>query len=67
MAVAGWDRVLAVNLRGTFLCSQALLGQILERCYGRIINVASQLGQVGGTEVALVVTVQYLDLVPASL
>lgn len=52
MAVADWDRVLAVNLRGTFLCTQALLGQMLERGYGRIINVASQLGQVGGTEVA---------------
>ena len=52
MPVADWDRVLAVNLRGTFLCSRALLGQMLERGSGRIINIASQLGQVGGTEVA---------------
>ena len=52
MPVEDWDRVLAVNLRGTFLCTQALLGQMLERGSGRIINIASQLGQVGGTEVA---------------
>jgi 3-oxoacyl-[acyl-carrier protein] reductase len=52
MPVADWDRVLAVNLRGTFLCSRALLGQMLERGSGRIINIASQLGQIGGSEVA---------------
>jgi 3-oxoacyl-[acyl-carrier protein] reductase len=52
LSVADWDRVLAVNLRGTFLCTQAFLGSMLERRSGRIINVASQLGQIGGTEVA---------------
>ena len=52
MAVADWDRVLAVNLRGTFLCSRALVGQMLARGSGRIINIASQLGLVGGVEVA---------------
>jgi NAD(P)-dependent dehydrogenase (short-subunit alcohol dehydrogenase family) len=52
MPVADWDRVLAVNLRGTFLCTRALLGQMLERGSGRVINIASQLGQIGGVEVA---------------
>ena len=52
MPVEDWDRVLAVNLRGTFLCSRAFLGQMLERGTGRIINIASQLGQIGGAEVA---------------
>lgn len=52
MTVAEWDRVLAVNLRGTFLCTHALLGPMLERGSGRIINIASQLGQIGGVEVA---------------
>jgi NAD(P)-dependent dehydrogenase (short-subunit alcohol dehydrogenase family) len=52
MPVADWDRVLAVNLRGTFLCSRLLIGQMLERGSGRIINIASQLGQIGGSEVA---------------
>jgi 3-oxoacyl-[acyl-carrier protein] reductase len=52
MPVADWDRVLAVNLRGPFLCCRALIGPMLERGSGRIINIASQLGQIGGSEVA---------------
>jgi NAD(P)-dependent dehydrogenase (short-subunit alcohol dehydrogenase family) len=52
MTVADWDRVLAVNLRGTFLCCRALIRPMLERGSGRIINVASQLGQIGGVEAA---------------
>ena len=52
MDVEEWDRVLAVNLRGTFLCTRALLEPMLERRWGRVINIASQLGQIGGTEVA---------------
>ena len=52
MPVDDWDRVVGVNLRGTFLCSRALIGQMLKRGDGRIINIASQLGQIGGTSVA---------------
>jgi 3-oxoacyl-[acyl-carrier protein] reductase len=52
MPIADWDRVVGVNLRGTFLCSRALVGQMLQRGDGRIINIASQLGQIGGTSVA---------------
>jgi 3-oxoacyl-[acyl-carrier protein] reductase len=52
MPVEDWDRVVGVNLRGVFLCSRALVGQMLERGDGRIINIASQLGQIGGTSVA---------------
>ena len=52
LSVSDWDRVIAVNLRGPFLCTRALLGQMLERGSGRIINIASQLGQIGGVEVA---------------
>jgi 3-oxoacyl-[acyl-carrier protein] reductase len=52
LPVADWDRVLAVNLRGPFLCTRAFLGQMLERRSGRIVNIASQLGQIGGAEVA---------------
>ena len=36
-----WQRVLAVNLNGTFLCSRAVLPGMLERGRGRIVNVAS--------------------------
>ena len=52
MPVADWDRVLATNLRGTFLCTRFLIGQMLERQDGVIINIASQLGQIGGAAVA---------------
>lgn len=52
MSVEEWDRVLSTNLRGTFLCTRAFLPGMLERGSGRIINIASQLGQVGGTAVA---------------
>ncbi len=48
MSVAEWDRVLNTNLRGTFLCTRALINQMLDRGDGRIINIASQLGQIGG-------------------
>jgi len=51
MPVTDWDRVLAVNLRGTFLCTRVLIGQMLDRGWGRVINIASQLGQIGGAEV----------------
>lgn len=50
MSVADWDQVLGVNLRGTFLCTRMLIGQMLEHGSGRIINIASQLGQIGGVE-----------------
>ncbi|WP_198652402.1 3-oxoacyl-ACP reductase family protein [Nocardioides allogilvus] len=52
LPTADWDRVLAVNLRGTFLCTKAFLGRMLDAGSGRIINIASQLGQIGGAEVA---------------
>jgi NAD(P)-dependent dehydrogenase (short-subunit alcohol dehydrogenase family) len=47
-----WDRVLAVNLRGTFLCTRAVLPGMLKQGGGRIINIASQLGQIGGSTMA---------------
>jgi 3-oxoacyl-[acyl-carrier protein] reductase len=50
LEVGEWDRVLAVNLRGVFLCTRFVLPGMLERKRGKIINVASQLGQIGGIE-----------------
>jgi 2-hydroxycyclohexanecarboxyl-CoA dehydrogenase len=40
-SLENWRRVLAVNLDGTFLCSQAALPGMLARGWGRIINIAS--------------------------
>ena len=51
LSIEDWDRVMNVNLRGVFLCTRALIGQMLERRNGRIINIASQLGQIGGKSV----------------
>ncbi|MGH3217958.1 MAG: SDR family NAD(P)-dependent oxidoreductase [Streptosporangiaceae bacterium] len=52
MPVEDWDRVVNTNLRGAFLCTRVLIGQMLQRGEGRIINIASQLGQIGGTSAA---------------
>jgi 3-oxoacyl-[acyl-carrier protein] reductase len=52
LPVADWDRVLNVNLRGMFLCTHFVLPHMLKQGGGRIINIASQLGYIGGTEVA---------------
>jgi 3-oxoacyl-[acyl-carrier protein] reductase/2-hydroxycyclohexanecarboxyl-CoA dehydrogenase len=38
---AQWDRVLGVNLKGTFLCCQAVLPTMIERGKGRIVNIGS--------------------------
>jgi 3-oxoacyl-[acyl-carrier protein] reductase len=43
-----WDRVLAVNLKGVFLCSQEVLPAMLRQGSGRIVNMASSGGQLGG-------------------
>jgi 3-oxoacyl-[acyl-carrier protein] reductase len=50
LTVEEWDRVLGVNLRGVFLCTRFVLPRMLERGRGNVINVASQLGQIGGVE-----------------
>lgn len=47
LPVASWDRVIAVHLRGTFLMTRAVLPQMYDRGYGRIINTASQLAYKG--------------------
>lgn len=47
MSVELWDRVLAVNLRGTFLCSRAVIPIMAARGGGRIINLSSGLGERG--------------------
>lgn len=44
---ADWDRVLGVNLTGTFLCSQAALEYMVPRGAGVIVNVASVAGVTG--------------------
>ncbi len=44
-----WDHLIATNLKGTILCSRAVLDGMLERRDGRIINIASDAGKVGSS------------------
>jgi 3-oxoacyl-[acyl-carrier protein] reductase len=41
------DRVYAVNLKGTFLMCRAVIAEMMERRYGRIVNIASISGKEG--------------------
>jgi 3-oxoacyl-[acyl-carrier protein] reductase len=47
---ADFDRMFAVHVRGTFLCTRAVLPAMIANKRGIVINVASQLGQIGGVE-----------------
>jgi 2-dehydro-3-deoxy-L-rhamnonate dehydrogenase (NAD+) len=42
-----WKRVLAINADGVFFCNRAVIGGMVERGYGRIVNVASIAGKEG--------------------
>lgn len=42
-----WDAVLTVNLKGAFLCTRAAFKVMSKQRYGRIINIASVVGQMG--------------------
>ncbi len=50
LTVEDFDRMIGVHLRGTFLCTSAVLPDMLSKGRGVIVNVASQLGQIGGVE-----------------
>ncbi len=50
---AEWDRVLAVNLKGAFLCIQAAWPKLQASDWGRVINIASLAGQMGGVVVGV--------------
>jgi len=42
-----WQRMLSVNLTGSFVCAQAALPDMLDAGWGRIVNIASTAGQKG--------------------
>lgn len=52
LEVADFDRMFAVHVRGTFLATKAVLPAMLRAGKGVIVNIASQLGQIGGVELA---------------
>lgn len=49
---ADWDRTMAVNVKGAFLYTQAVLPGMMERGFGRIIMISSLSGRSGGVNVS---------------
>jgi 3-oxoacyl-[acyl-carrier protein] reductase len=47
-----WERVLAVDLTGVFLCCRALVPQMRSRAYGRVVTIASIAGKEGSPGIA---------------
>ena len=41
ISVQEWDSLMAVNVRGVFICVKAVVGQMRKQQYGKIINIAS--------------------------
>jgi NAD(P)-dependent dehydrogenase (short-subunit alcohol dehydrogenase family) len=52
ISLASWQRMLDVNLTGTFLCTQQVLGAMIAAGSGRIVNVASVAGLKGDAKIA---------------
>jgi NAD(P)-dependent dehydrogenase (short-subunit alcohol dehydrogenase family) len=48
----GWDRIIAVNLTGTFTCVQAALPDMLAAGWGRIVTISSSSAQSGAANMA---------------
>jgi acetoacetyl-CoA reductase len=48
MSPEEWDHVIHVNLSGAFYLSRAVLQNMLDRGYGRIVNISSVVGSAGG-------------------
>ena len=51
-----WDRVMAVNLRGPFICVQEVLPDMLAAHWGRIVNISSSSAQGGQSRMAAYVS-----------
>ncbi|MFQ5703355.1 MAG: SDR family NAD(P)-dependent oxidoreductase [Gemmatimonadales bacterium] len=47
-----WNRLMAINATGTFLCTQAFLPKMLTRGWGRVVNIASVAGVTGAKYIA---------------
>jgi len=47
MTAADWDHIVDMNLKSTFLCSQAVLPTMLKQRYGKIVNTSSIYGFTG--------------------
>jgi 3-oxoacyl-[acyl-carrier protein] reductase len=48
MTAEDWNRVLSINLNGVFHCTKAVIPKMVQRKYGKIVNIASIAGAVVG-------------------
>jgi len=48
LTIEEWDRLMSVNLRGTHMCSQAVIAKMIPRRSGKIVNMGSMSAQTGG-------------------
>lgn len=47
LSEADWDQMIDIHMKGTFACSKAVIGDMLEAKWGRIVNIASVAGLTG--------------------
>ncbi|MCX7879419.1 MAG: 3-oxoacyl-[acyl-carrier-protein] reductase [Ignavibacteria bacterium] len=47
MSEEEWDSVLSTNLKGTYLCTKAVISAMIKQRWGRIINISSIVGEIG--------------------
>lgn len=52
MTFTMWNETISVDLTGVFLCCREVVGEMRKQKWGRIINIASQLGIKGGIELS---------------
>jgi NAD(P)-dependent dehydrogenase (short-subunit alcohol dehydrogenase family) len=58
-SLATWNRLMAVNATGTFLCTRAFAPAMVERGWGRVVNVASVAGKAGAPYVSAYVAAKH--------
>jgi len=44
-----WEKVIAINLKGPIFCTRAVLDHMIEKKYGKIVNISSDAGRVGSS------------------
>jgi NAD(P)-dependent dehydrogenase (short-subunit alcohol dehydrogenase family) len=59
ITLAEWEHIMAVNATGTFLCTQAVFPAMVQRRWGRIVNVASIAGLEGDRYIAAYVAAKH--------
>jgi len=56
MLIEDFERIIDVNLKGTFICSKAVLKPMIEKKYGRIVNMSSVSAKRGGGDMVVPIT-----------